>query len=157
MNEAFRQGMAAVPHLAATGITFESVDDGRAVMSLAYREDLVGFADSGVLAGGIIYTLMDTVSGAAVFAALKTYRPIATLDLRIDYLRPATPHQTVYGRAEVIKLTHHIAFVRGTADHGDPQDPIAHVTGTFALKGGAPTPPPGPQGPGGQGTEPAHG
>ena len=126
--------MAAIPHLKALGISLDEMGNGRAVMSLPYRDDLVAFKDSGVLAGGVIYTLMDTVAGAAVFTALESFRPIATLDLRIDYLKPATPHETVYGRAEVIKLTHHIAFVRGTADHDDPAAPIAHVTGTFALK-----------------------
>jgi len=54
-----------------------------------------------------------------------------TLDLRVDYLRPAVPERTVIGRGECYRLTRSIAFVRGIAHDGDPNDPVAHVAGTF--------------------------
>ena len=55
----------------------------------------------------------------------------ATLDLRVDYLRPATPGRRIVGRGECYGLTKSIAFVRGTAHDGDADDLVAHVTGTF--------------------------
>jgi acyl-coenzyme A thioesterase PaaI-like protein len=67
---------------------------------------------------------------------LGEFRPPATLDLRVDYLRPATPGKTVVGRGECYRITRSIAFVRGQAHDGDPADPLAHVAGTFmALEG----------------------
>src|SRR3982750_4050786 len=62
----------------------------------------------------------------------------ATLDLRVDYLRPATPGKTVIGRGECYRLTRSIAFVRGQAHDGDPGDPLAHVAGTFMAPEGYP-------------------
>jgi acyl-coenzyme A thioesterase PaaI-like protein len=58
---------------------------------------------------------------------------IATLDLRIDYMKPATPHREVRARAHCYKMTRHVAFVRGVAFHDDEADPIATSAGTFML------------------------
>lgn len=123
------------PHLKAMGMTLEQVGGGDARMRLDYRADLVGFTDSGILAGGAIYTLIDSVCGAAVFSALDQLQPIATLDLRLDYLKPATPQQPVYADGHCIKLTRSIAFVRAVAYHDDPAQPIANAAGTFVVKG----------------------
>jgi uncharacterized protein (TIGR00369 family) len=122
-----------VPQLRALEIEFIGIEDEKAIIKLPYAEALVGFPDSGVLAGGAIYTLMDSVAGIAVFAKLGTYMPAATLDLRIDYLKPATPGEDVFGEARCYKLTRSVAFVRGRAHHGDAARPIAHITGTFFL------------------------
>ncbi len=61
------------------------------------------------------------------------WRPIATLDLRIDYMKPATPGKDLLARAECYKLTRNVAFVRGVAYHDDPSDPIATSVATFML------------------------
>ncbi len=37
------------------------------------------------------------------------------------------------GRGECLKLTRSIAFVRGIAYDETPDDPLAHVAGTFML------------------------
>lgn len=123
-----------VPQLKALNISFEGLEkDGKATIKLPYDKKLVGFPETGVLAGGAIYTLMDSVAGISVFAALGTYMPLATLDLRIDYLKPATPGEDVFGEARCYKITRNVAFVRGRAHHGDTDRPIAHITGTFFL------------------------
>jgi acyl-coenzyme A thioesterase PaaI-like protein len=61
------------------------------------------------------------------------WRPIATLDLRIDYMKPATPGRDLLARAECYKVTRNVAFVRGVAYHDDPSDPIATTVATFML------------------------
>lgn len=128
------QGMALVPQIKAAGIEFRSAKAGVAEMAQPWREDLVGYRETGVLAGGAVYVLMDSVSGAAVLSALDQPRRVATLDLRIDYLRPAEPQKTLIGRATCFKVTRHVAFVRGLAFHDDPDDPIAHTIGTFSIR-----------------------
>lgn len=125
--------VSAVPQLSALGVELVSFDIGEATLALPYNEELIGFPETGVIAGGAIYSLMDSVAGMAVYAALRTYKPIATLDLRIDYMKPATPGETVYGWAECYKLTRSVAFVRGVAYHDDKSNPIANVSGTFIL------------------------
>jgi acyl-coenzyme A thioesterase PaaI-like protein len=64
---------------------------------------------------------------------LREPMPIATLDLRIDYMRPAKPHQDIIAECECVRVTHEVAFVRGTAHQGDATDPIALCTGAFML------------------------
>ena len=76
---------------------------------------------------------MDACCGAAVFMALKQPVPIATLDLRIDYLKPAPPGRDVIARARCYKVTKNVAFVRCVAYHEREDDPIASAVGSFML------------------------
>jgi uncharacterized protein (TIGR00369 family) len=125
--------MTAVPHLAALGIRYRAHGDRWAELELPYGPHLIAFPETGVIASGAIFSLMDSASGFSVFASMGRMTPHATLDLRCDYLRPATPGETVIGRAECFKMTRQVAFVRGVAHDGDPSRPVAHVTGTFMF------------------------
>jgi uncharacterized protein (TIGR00369 family) len=100
---------------------------------IPFRPALVGNLYTGVVHGGVITTLLDTLSGIVVMTSVPAGTPIATLDLRIDYLHPATPGADIRGRMECYKTTPNIAFVRGTAFHLDDKGPIAHCAGTFML------------------------
>jgi len=104
-------------------------------LALPYHEALIGNPATGVIASAPILTLMDQATSLSVWTRLGTFRPHATLDLRIDYLRPATPGKTVIGRGECYRVTRNISFVRGLAHDGDPADPLAHVAGTFMFTG----------------------
>ena len=79
------------PQARALGMRLISLDKTGAVLSVPYREDLVGDPDTGVIAGGVVTTLLDHACGQSVFAALGVPTSIATLDLRIDYMRGAEP------------------------------------------------------------------
>lgn len=130
INRAF---MDHVPHNQALNIQIDRLDTAEAEMTLPYQDKLVGNPDAGILHGGAITTILDACSGAAVFMAMTTPQPIATLDLRIDYLKPATPHQPVHTRAHCYKVTRNVAFTRAVAFHDDPDDPIASSAGTFMI------------------------
>jgi len=123
----------SVPHNHALGIRVIHVNATEAVFELPYDPKLVGNPDTGTLHGGAITALLDGCSGAAVFAALTELVPIATLDLRIDYLKPAEPQQAVTARATCYKVTRNVAFTRAVAYQRDPEDVIAHSVGTFML------------------------
>ncbi len=124
-----------VPHNQALGMEMVALEDGAARMRLPYSLDLVGNPETGVLHGGPITTLMDACCGAAVFMKLPSPVPIATLDLRIDYLRPATAGRDVLAFATCFRLTRNVAFVRGVAYHAETgeDDPIAAAAGAFML------------------------
>jgi uncharacterized protein (TIGR00369 family) len=124
---------SGVPHNRALGMEILEMGQGVAVFRLPYDVRLVGHPDTGTLHGGAITALLDGTSGAAVFAALTDLVPIATIDLRIDYLRPADVGQAVIARATCYKMTRNVAFTRAVAYHDDPDDPIAHSVGTFML------------------------
>jgi uncharacterized protein (TIGR00369 family) len=86
-----------------------------------------------VLHGGAVTTLIDATCGISVFMKMARMARIATLDLRIDYLHPATPGRDILARAECYKLTRAVAFVRALAHHGDPANPVASAQGTFII------------------------
>jgi len=132
MNQAFRDG---VPHNKALGLEIVDVGpgEGYAEIRLPYSEELVGDPETGILHGGAITALIDATCGAAVFMKLAKPVAIATLDLRIDYLKPATPGRAVVARAETVKVTRNVGFVRALAYHDDAADPIASAAGTFMI------------------------
>lgn len=127
---------ARLGHGGAIGIDFHAHGDDWAELALPYSTQLIGNRASAVIASGPILSLMDMATSISVWLRADAFIPHATLDLRVDYLRPATPGKTVIGRGECYRITRSIAFVRGQAHDGDPDDPLAHVAGTFmALEG----------------------
>jgi uncharacterized protein (TIGR00369 family) len=123
----------SVPHNEALGMRIIDVTDTEVLYELPYDARLVGNPETGTLHGGAITALLDASSGVAVFAVLTEMVPIATLDLRIDYLRPAEPGKSVISKATCYKVTRNVAFTRAVAYHDDPDDAIAHAVGTFML------------------------
>jgi len=130
----FDQGFAqTVPHNLALGLRIVDLDAEGCVAELPYDTRLVGDPESGVLHGGAITALMDASCGAAIFLAMGRPVRIATLDLRIDYLKRATPGRTIVCRASCYKQTRSVAFTRAIAHVGDPTDPIASAAGSFMI------------------------
>lgn len=133
LSDLNRQFEQAVPHNRALGLVILSLERARAKVRLPYSEHLVGNPETGVLHGGAISAAMDAACGTAVFQALPRRMAIATLDLRIDYVKLGTPRRDVVIHTHCYKVTHNVAFVRGVAYHDDEDDPIATATGTFML------------------------
>ena len=129
-------GVAATrgsPQARALNLRLEEIESACALMRLPYDARLVGDPATGVIAGGAVTTLLDHTCGQAVWAALQDWAPIATLDLRIDYMRSAEPGLDVLARAHCYKLTRHIGFVRAVAYDRDAEDPVAAAQAAFAL------------------------
>ena len=129
----FSRGMASVPQAVALGLEMVSASPGRGVMRVPFREDLVGDPATGVIAGGVVTTLLDHCCGMAVSSGAEGMHSTATLDLRIDYMRPAAPGASVTAEAHCYKHTHSIGFVRAIAHDGNPDDPVATAQAAFFL------------------------
>jgi uncharacterized protein (TIGR00369 family) len=122
-----------VGHARALGLRYQ--DSGADWMELAmdWREELVGVSETGILASGAIVSLIDTAGGGAIWSRVGRFRPMVTVDLRLDYLRPARKGERVHARCECNKITRQIAFVRGIAHVGNPADPVAISASTFMF------------------------
>ena len=126
--------MTVIPHARALGMELVEATPGVVEIAMPWSEEFVGDPRTGVLHGGVISALMDTCCGAAVMTHPTRPATTATIDLRIDYLRSATPGQRVRTRAECFHMTRSIAFVRAVArDEGDTL--VATATGSFTVGG----------------------
>ena len=121
------------PHLRGLGFEISSLGAGVCIAKLPYRPELIGDPMSRVLHGGVVTTLLDSAGGAAVLSAVGKPMPLATLDLRIDYLRSMPPERELIARVECYRKTTHIAFARGFAYDTDEAVPVAAMAATYML------------------------
>lgn len=118
-------------HSGWLGLKYSDHGDDWVELELPWREDLLGEEGQRVLASGPILSLMDMASGMAIWRAMADFSAIATLDLRVDYVRPAREGASVFGRSQCYRITRSAAFVRGLAHDGNEADPVAHIQGVF--------------------------
>ena len=129
----FMNYVRRVGHGGALGIAYHGHGEDWAELSLPYDARLVGMPESGIIASGPIISLMDMATSIAIWVKLGRFRHQATLDMRVDYLRPAIPGRTIIGRGECYGVTKSVGFVRGLAHDGDRESPLAHVRATFMF------------------------
>lgn len=128
-----RKFTEALPFCNALKMRIEETGPAMAVLSMPYDEAIIGDPDTGVVHGGAVSALMDTCAGAAIFMHPDSTMSTATIDLRIDYMRSATPGQRIFARAEVYKATRTVAFLRATAWDDDADNAVATATGAFTF------------------------
>lgn len=149
MTRLTKDMLSHTPYAQAIGMRVVDIAKGWATLMVPYAPHLIGDPSTGVVAGGIITSLLDHGCGMATMLALDSPVSIATLDLRIDYMRAATPGRDLYARCRCTRKARAIAFVSGVCYHDDPEDPIATSVAAFmlssnesrALKEGDPTDP----------------
>ena len=129
-----RQFIEAIPHARALGMELVDIGDGTAVISMPWDEKLIGDPKTGVIHGGAVSALMDTCCGAAVMSHPSAPGGTATIDLRIDYMRAATPGQAIRTTATCYHITRNVAFVRATATDDDSEHPVATAAGAFTVE-----------------------
>lgn len=129
-----RQFIEAIPHAQELGMVLTNIGDGTAEISMPYDVKLIGDPDTGVIHGGAVSALMDTCCGAAVMSHAEAPGGTATIDLRIEYMRAATPGQTITTKATCHHISRNVAFVRAVAMDEDRERPVATATAAFSVE-----------------------
>ena len=120
-----------IPHSQEMGVEVVSAERNKAVLRIPFSEKLIGDPENGIIHAGVLLSLMDSVGGMATFCALPAMEAIATLDLRVDYLKPALAGKDLLAAGECYKLTNSVVFIRGVAYQDDVSDPVASCVATF--------------------------
>lgn len=126
--------LTTIPHARALGMRLVRHDAEGCLVRVPYGDHLVGDPDTGVVHGGVLTALLDNTCGMAVRPEAEA-EPVAmaTLDLRIDYMGAAEPHQDILAEAVCFKRTRNVAFVRATAYQTTPDEPIATCVASFMF------------------------
>lgn len=135
--------MESVPHHKAIGTQLVKYEPGDITLSLGWREDLVEDPETGALAGATVAALLDHAAGLAVATSvgMPALGASATLDLRVDFLKPPTRGQTVVARCECYAMRDGVAFARGEAWHpGEPPETLATAAVTYVMGASVPLP-----------------
>ncbi|MGQ0533761.1 MAG: PaaI family thioesterase [Caulobacteraceae bacterium] len=135
--ERVRAMIQFTPQAKALGIEVTRIERARVWGRVPYRAELIGDPETGVIAGGVITTFLDTLCGTAAVAAMEQATTVATIDLRIDYMRPAAPGRDVLAEAHCYKIGRSVAFVRAVAYEDSADNPVAHVAAAFMVNSSA--------------------
>lgn len=119
------------------GLEIDELSPEGVQVRMPFNPDFCIDAEQTLLHGGILTALLDSVFGLANFVAIKGISTMATLDLRVDYLRPARSRADLMVRAHCFRQTRHIAFNAGHVWFDEEKkEEVARGTASFALTRG---------------------
>ncbi len=137
MIEFVRRFMAEmVPFHRVLGVEVDHLEPGFAALSVPYRPELIGDPDRPALHGGVLSALADACGGAAVWTAVGDGDRVSTVDLRVDYLRPARLER-VRAEARVARVGNRVAVTRIVLMHpesANPTESVAEAMGVYSVK-----------------------
>lgn len=128
-----RAMMQWTPQGRALGLEVTKLEGARVWGRAPYKPEFVGDPETGVIAGGVITTFLDQLCGMAAVLAMREPTTVATIDIRIDYMRGAKPNRDVLAEAHCYKIGKNVAFVRAVAYEDSPDNPIANAAAAFML------------------------
>ena len=136
-NDSLKQMMEdMIPFNRFLGIRVVELSEKGVHLTLPFRDELVGDPMRPALHGGVISTMADVAGGVAVWQGLDdTRQRVATIDLRIDYLRPARL-TTLVAEATVVRVGNRVgvADVRiFNFDEDDVADTVATVKAVYNI------------------------
>ncbi len=126
--EAFLQ---RVPYVRFLGMRVEMAGDEMTAV-LPFAQHLIGNPMIPALHGGVVGAFLEMTALAQLALAQPAQRVPKTIDITIEYLRPARAVET-YGRATLRKVGRRVANVQVEAWQESRSQPVAGMTGHFLL------------------------
>jgi uncharacterized protein (TIGR00369 family) len=123
-----------IPFNRYLGVRVAEVRRSFARLEIPFREELIGDPLRPALHGGVISALADAAGGAAVWTGIQDERArVSTIDLRIDYLRPARL-VTIIAEATVVRLGNRVGVADVRLFHPDAEaDTVATGKGVYNV------------------------
>jgi acyl-CoA thioesterase len=110
------------------GLTIEKLENGICQSRLLIREEFLNKRK--IVHGGVIYSMADISMGVAVYSTLKKDEETATIEIKINYLKPANK-KMIDCEARVIQRGKQIAVIEAEIKSDDII--IAKAIGTFSI------------------------
>ena len=135
-----RDGTRPPPPIASLfGMRMATVESGRVVFE--YEPDDSVYNPIGMVHGGVVCTLADTVIGCAMHSTLEAGVGYTSIDLQVSYLRPLTSGSgVVVATGIVVKPGRRVAFGRAEIVDGAGKT-VAEATGSCLIMDGRTTSP----------------
>lgn len=125
-----------IPFNRVLGIQTQSVERGRVLLKIPFRDELIGDPMRYALHGGVLSAMIDTAGGGAVWTKIEPHDRVSTIDLRVDYLRKGLA-EAIFCEAKVVRIGNRVGVATATCWHESaPSDPIATGTGVYSIKRG---------------------
>ena len=126
--------LATVPYARFIGMGVTEID-GELITLLPFSELIIGNTMLPAIHGGVVGAFLELTALIRLAADAPEVGLPRTIDITIDYLRPARG-LTTHGRALVKKAGRRIASVHVDAYQDDPANPVAVMRGHFMLATG---------------------
>lgn len=121
------------PFHAWLGLSLVEATAEQAVVRVPYKDELIGNPLVPAIHGGITAALIDLAGGAVLFAALDI--PTPTIDMRIDYLRPALAHRDLVAVARAKSVGKTVAYVDVEVFNVPPGERETHAEAKLVATG----------------------
>ncbi len=123
-----------IPFNKFLGIKVADITPKHVHLTLPWRPEFVGDPMRPAMHGGVMSTLADVAGGLAAWTGLEELRArVATIDLRVDYLRPGRL-ETIDARADVVRKGNRVAVVDVLLFHpGHPSETVATGKGVYNI------------------------
>ena len=122
-----------IPFNIVLGLKVLTLQEGIAKIIMPYNSQLLGDVTRPALHGGAIAAMIDAAGGAALYTLVKPADKISTIDMRVDYLRPA-PKDNVIAVAEVRRAGNRVAVVNVIVTPEKSPEPVAEGKCVYSVK-----------------------
>jgi uncharacterized protein (TIGR00369 family) len=125
--------LTQIPFNLHLGMTVDELESGRCVLRIPFRQEFIGDPLRPALHGGVVSTLADATGALAVFSTFDGHETgVSTVDLRVDYLRPAKLEDLIC-EAKVVRVGNRVAVTTMVLHHGSLEYVAAEGRGVYNL------------------------